>query len=380
VRVAPGTWNAERVIEALRAWTVREGRAPRAFEWSPTLGRAVGLLSERPCRWEIEYPRWPSFMTVRRYHGDWHAALAAAGLTAPRPARMALEDRVAAARRLAAERHRVAMIAEILAVHPGTVRGYLTAGACPFCGRVKVRAESRSCRACRPRPAAWSAFSDDELLERIQAWTVRFGAPPSKRQWRRVGLGGHPAWEAEHPAWPSPGALAQRFGSWSAALSAAGVARPPWTAPEMLVALRRFAARCGRAPTAREWPRLCADHPSAAMVSAAFGSWHAGLRAAGLAPRRPGRWTDPDICAALRRLAAELGRTPHRSDLHAGDCVPGHTTVRRHYGTLENALRAAGLQPAADAREHRPARAARPARTRGRRTPPGSSRAKAKAV
>src|SRR4051794_17781086 len=31
-RVAPGTWNAERVVDALRSWSARHGGAPRAFE------------------------------------------------------------------------------------------------------------------------------------------------------------------------------------------------------------------------------------------------------------------------------------------------------------------------------------------------------------
>jgi hypothetical protein len=346
-RAAPRTWNAERVVDSLVAWTARHGRPPRAFEWSPTMGRAVGLLSERPCRWEREYPRWPSYTTVCRYHRDWHAALAAGGLATPRAPRMALEDRVVAARRLAADGHAAATIAAILEVHPTTVRGYLTAGRCPECGGLKVRAEARTCRACRPRHGRWVPFSDEQLLERIRAWTARFGAAPTKGQWRRAELGGHRAWEDEYPAWPSPGAVARRYGSWRAALSAAGVATAVWTPAEMRYALRRFAANVGRPPTAREWARNGDEHPSASMVSDVFGSWNEAVRSAGLAPARHGRWTKDEICAAMRRLADELGRPPAAGDLgRCGGRDPGRTTIRRHYGSLANALRAAGLDPA----------------------------------
>jgi hypothetical protein len=354
-RVAPGTWNAGRVVDALRAWTARYGDPPRAFEWAPTMGRAVGLLAERPCRWERQYPRWPSYTTVCRYLGDWHAALAAAGLRAPRSPRMALEDRVDAARRLASDAQTpIATIAAILDVHPSTVRGYLSAGHCPACGRVKVRAEARTCLSCRPKHRSWPALTDEQLLDCVRAWTARFGAPPTKGQWRSGPLGGHPAWEREHPAWPSPAVLERRFGSWRAALTAAGVAAPAWTHAKMLCALRRFAAEHGRPPTAREWPRNCDQHPSASMVSDAFGGWHAALRRAGLTPTHHGPWTEHEIAAALRRLAAELGRPPSGRDLdRAAGRAPGRTTIRRRYGSLANALRAADLVAGHDPRRSR---------------------------
>ncbi len=257
---------------------------------------------------------------------------------------MALEDRIDAARRLTSEGQTTVMTAAILRVHPTTVRGYLSAGHCPQCGRVKVHAESRRCRACRPRNGAWSDLSDGELIERVRAWTARFGAPPTKGQWRRVELGGHPSWQAEYPAWPSAGAVAQRYGTWGAALRAAGVTAITWTPAAMLYALRRFAGERGPSPTAREWPRNCEEHPSASMVSDAFGSWRRALGAAGVHPVGHGPWTKPQIGAALRRLADDLGRPPAAGDLDHGDGpTPGRITIRRHYGSLVNALGAAGL-------------------------------------
>jgi hypothetical protein len=232
---------------------------------------------------------------------------------------MALDERVAAARELYAAGHDVPTIAAILGVHRDTARGYLGVGRCPLCGGIKVRAEARTCRACRPRHAWWPAFSDEQLLERIHAWSVRFGGPPTETQWRPIELGGHPAWEREHPAWPAPSLV-----------------------------LRRFGAEHGHAPTARRWSRSGPAHPSTSMVATAFGNWERGQRAAGLEATKRGAWTRAEIADALRALADELGRPPRTADLRRGDRrAPGDATIRRHYGTLDDALRAAGLEPPA---------------------------------
>jgi hypothetical protein len=71
---------------------------------------------------------------------------------------------------------------------------------------------------------------------------------------------------------------------------------PYWTEERILRAFKIWARRRGRAPTAKEWatptarqpegrgrPRWRAPHPH--TVAAVFGSWSAGLEAAGLETR-----------------------------------------------------------------------------------------------
>jgi Homing endonuclease associated repeat/Homeodomain-like domain len=336
------TWSADGVLAALRAWEVEHGRAPRAYEWSPTLGRSVGLLGRTPSRWEREYPRWPSYATVCRHHGSWRGALLAAGLSAPPALTIALAERVRIAQRLAADGLAVSTIADMLGVHRSTVRGYLRAGACPICGAVKVRADARTCRRCRKTHTWWPAFGDQQILDSITRWTERFGQPPRKTQWRPTALGGHPAWEAEHPRWPPPSIVIRRFGSWHAALARAGVAAAEWTPADMLDALRRFNAERGRPPAARDWRQTSDEHPSFSMVIDAFGSWAAGLHRAGLQPAQHSPWTPAEILDALHALRDQLGRPPRARDLHSGEHpVPGYSTVRRHFGSLNRALREA---------------------------------------
>jgi hypothetical protein len=110
----------------------------------------------------------------------------------------------------------------------------------------------------------------------------------------------------------------------------------------MVHALRRFAAERGRPPAARDWRRACDEHPSYSMVIDTFGSWAAGLQRAGLHPAQHGPWTRPEILDALHALHNRLGRPPRARDLHAGEHpVPGYSTIRRNFGTLDRALREA---------------------------------------
>lgn len=106
------------------AWAERHGTAPRAYEWSPDHGRALGLLpGDRLVEWERSHPRFPSADTVRRHCGSWREALRATGL-AEAPARepeLPLAERVAAARRLRSDGVSTAQIADLLAVDRSTI-------------------------------------------------------------------------------------------------------------------------------------------------------------------------------------------------------------------------------------------------------------------
>ena len=85
---------------------------------------------------------------------------------------------------------------------------------------------------------------------------------------------------------------------------------------QILEALRASAERLGRSPTMKEF----AADPEAAMhpqtVIEHFGTWNAAKRAAGLMPRRFA--TREELVEQLRRLGAELGRTPTALDIRGG--------------------------------------------------------------
>lgn len=60
----------------------------------------------------------------------------------------------------------------------------------------------------RPRPGSWS---EPMIIEAIQAWAAEHGRAPLYKDWERAG-----------PTWPASSAAAHRFGSWNAAIRAAG--------------------------------------------------------------------------------------------------------------------------------------------------------------
>jgi Homing endonuclease associated repeat len=318
-RYAPaGTWSRQRVIAALQEWTAETGRAPHAYEWEPAKGRCAGLLGPAPVRWEREHPRWPSLGTVCRYARSWTQALALAGLApAPRD-RPPLAERVASAQALGGEGCSTAMIAELLGVHRSTVSYYLRAESCPRCGQPRVRPTSTSCLSCRASNARWRRFSDAELLEALRAWTREYGAPPRAADWRRAPRSSSKLWEAQFPRWPPASVLIARFGSWREATRAAGLSprRLRWTDEQTRAALRAWARRHGRAPRAVDWSRATDEHPSTSVPVARFGSWTAALRAAGLSARHQ-PYTTEQVTAGLRELERRLGRPPRARDLRA---------------------------------------------------------------
>jgi hypothetical protein len=339
-RFAPaGTWNRERVLAALRAWAAETGRAPYAYEWSPAKGRAAGLLPDGEVRWEREHPRWPGADTVHRYAGSWAQALVEAGLAAPPRPRAPLFERVARARALRAENCAVWLIAELLGVHSSTVSCYLHADACPRCGQPKLRRSSRTCLRCRAPNRSWPAFSDKQLLGALRAWTTEHGRPPRAADWQRRPRPGSVRWQDEFPRWPPASAVIARYGSWNAALRAAGLT-PPRRArspPETLEALRVWARKHARIPRAADWARADPDaHPSNAVAVAHFGSWSRALSAAGLTPPRR-TWTPIEMLVALRDLRQQLGRPPKARDLRPP--WPSAPTVYRAFGNLECAIR-----------------------------------------
>lgn len=61
-----------------------------------------------------------------------------------------------------------------------------------------------------------------------------------------------------------------------------------WSRQSIVYAIDLWHRRHLRAPALREWATAGHDHPSYATVMRHFGSWNAAIRAAGLKPRQPG--------------------------------------------------------------------------------------------
>jgi len=152
-------------------------------------------------------------------------------------------------------------------------------GEFPFSAEVRLAraAWARASRNAGRRPRRPAAWSHQEIIAALQEWAARHGRPPNSCEW----LAGSPdrpgslcvrrrfgTWER---ALRRAGlkANARRQGRY-------------WTDSEIIAALRAWAKRNGRAPKARDWTRAQPTHPCGRSVAQHYGSFQAALTAAGL--------------------------------------------------------------------------------------------------
>ena len=125
-------------------------------------------------------------------------------------------------------------------------------------------------------------WSDDEVIGALQRWAARHGRAPRWEEWMRAG-----------PGRPSKTTVVTHFGGWRAALAVAGLDWRPWSNDALIRSLQGWTEEHGCPPKAHEWDRAGPGRPSKTAVCLRFGSWRAGLAAAGLdsTPRRRSRRT-----------------------------------------------------------------------------------------
>lgn len=113
------------------------------------------------------------------------------------------------------------------------------------------RHRDRIGRVCRPRRHQWTPnylglpghhWTQERIIEKIREWTAQYGEPPFYDDWHPAGAKrrGHPERAERFYAgdWPSAARTVQVFGSFRAALLAAGLPRmqrqgPPVTAEDV---------------------------------------------------------------------------------------------------------------------------------------------------
>jgi hypothetical protein len=212
-------------------------------------------------------------------------------------------------------------------------------GLCADCGRKVFNSGSydiqERCAAChglhqRAQSAAW-------IIEAIQDWHERYGVPPSAQDWNTAPSQleqMHPERRLIHQAriaerkWPRTSSVQSAFGTWSAAIEAAGLTptRPghridpeTWRrhrsvfSPEQALDALRSASVDGVAPSmVRYDAEKTAGMPCAGTVIQKFGSWTNAAKAAGLRPSKRGGNRMGIAIKAEEIIARELAKNEER--------------------------------------------------------------------
>jgi DNA invertase Pin-like site-specific DNA recombinase len=195
-QLAPASaWSEAEMIGALQAWADRHARSPRRVEW------------------ERAGSAHPGSLTVCKHFGNWNRALRKAGLPpVARPAR-----------------------------HPWT---------------------------------------DEEIVEALRAWAKQHGRAPAHLDWA-LGARERPCAQT---VWCRFGSWTRALHAAGLTPPPRKKCEPRgWTREEIIHAMCEWGDEHGRPPKGLEWARAGTVHPSAPSVRKSFGSWQAALQAAGLA-------------------------------------------------------------------------------------------------
>nr|WP_303647099.1 hypothetical protein [Haloarchaeobius salinus] len=140
------------------------------------------------------------------------------------------------------------------------------------------------------------------------------------------------------------------FGSWNAALEEAGFSATPVGNPreysdeELISELRSIAAELDRQPRMVDVGEDD-ESPSPSVFRDRFGTWPAALAAAGIETEfeRAPQYTDSDLLDALRTLTERVERTPNIDDLNEFDDLPAPATYYRRFESFTEALERSGV-------------------------------------
>ena len=117
---------------------------------------------------------------------------------------------------------------------------------------------------------------------------------------------------------------------------------------QIIGALQVAAMRLGHPPTTSEWRRLDIS-PTDTIIAQRFGSWSNALRAAGLEPRERVVASEEQCIASVRFVSRLVGHAASRQEMRAharelGEAgLPSGTTVERRFGRWADVLRKAGV-------------------------------------
>lgn len=137
----------------------------------------------------------------------------------------------------------------------------------------------------------------------------------------------------------------KKFGSWNNALNEANLEinkQQEVSDSELLEELQRLNEEVDHTPTSRDMAELGEYAPSS--YSIAFGTWNDAIQKAGLEIGRHRDVSEGELIDEIQRLAGELGQPPTVYQMRDQGRF-GVSTVSNEFGTYNDGLKAAGLEP-----------------------------------
>jgi hypothetical protein len=268
-----------------------------------------------------------SYDTVRRRFGGWEDAIAEAGLdaeTTPGNQEYSDEELLDDVRR----------VAEEVDATPTETQYKQHGSHSPTTFRRRIGAWDEVIDAAGLPPREQTP--DEAFLSDLQNVAETLGHPPSIAEQNEQGS--FTAWE-----------IRGRFGTWTGALEEAGLPSDgihyvEASDEELVEDIRRVGQEIGETPTTTDY--LERGHWSPAAVASHFGSWAAGLEAAGYDPLRDeaGRISKDTLADDLERVADEVGGVPAHGEYqeHGEHAV---STFQLRFGSWADALVETGVAP-----------------------------------
>lgn len=289
------------------------------------LTKLAADLGQVPTRREMdERDGTPDSGTYRRAFGSWNSALQRAGFKPTKRSQISDDELLKALRTVAVDLGRTPTMADIR-----------TRDDVPSASTYQSRfgSWSQAHREAGLEPRTQEIHTDEALLEGISDLAADVDSQPTADQMDERG--------------PYAVSVYQRaFGSWTAALRKAGFNPPQhrYADGELLDALRRITTDLGRSPQVTDAMEYD-DFPSLQVYYDRFESWENALEQAGIEPPPSREYTDDELLAALRELAADLERAPTMKEIETNETTPGPTVYKDHFGTWNETLREADLDP-----------------------------------
>lgn len=219
-------------------------------------------------------------------------------------------------------------------------------GECAHLGTFNINFGSHTAalRAAGLTPSHGVSYSNAELIEQLRAMAKKLGRVPNttdvQKQYRSTRTGAGVA------------VYTKRFGSFAAALQAAGLKDPKRIERRLVLnQLKRLIDSLGRRPSKDEVAaaQRAKTIPSNRIILKHFHTLGVALTDAGAPPSyRARRYSVEELKDVLRRYAKTLGHTPSVTDLIAlrtSTEGPSINAFRGAFGSMVKAFAAAGLAP-----------------------------------